>query len=316
MKYGIDIGHNCSFDKGAVGIKKEDELNREVGIKVIQKLRALGHEVIECTPKTSSSLQNSLSQRVSKANLSKVDLFISIHFNAGGGKGSEIYAISSEGKTIASKILKNIVALGYVDRGVKDGSRLYVVRKTNMIAMLIECCFVDSKEDMSRYNAEAMAEAIVKALDDRKTTDSKDKKKDEIEVKEIRKDNLKILRLQRLLNKLKIGDMNGKSLVEDGIFGAKTLAALIKFQYIVNIKPSKVFDEDTEKAINKILLTPLLKTGNTRYIETRYLQWRLQVYIDGVFGYKTRAAVIKFQAKNSLVTDGVVGKNTWNILLK
>lgn len=35
---------------------------------------------------------------------------------------------------------------------------------------------------------------------------------------------------------------------------------------------------------------------------------------DGIFGAFTRAAVIRFQAQNNIVADGVVGFNTYNIL--
>ncbi len=42
MKIGIDCGHTLSSaDYGAVGIKAESNLTREVGIRVISKLQAL-----------------------------------------------------------------------------------------------------------------------------------------------------------------------------------------------------------------------------------------------------------------------------------
>ena len=37
---------------------------------------------------------------------------------------------------------------------------------------------------------------------------------------------------------------------------------------------------------------------------------------DGVFGPKTRSAVIRFQNSQSLAADGVVGKNTWSKLIR
>ncbi|WP_088189436.1 peptidoglycan-binding protein [Desulfosporosinus sp. FKA] len=36
--------------------------------------------------------------------------------------------------------------------------------------------------------------------------------------------------------------------------------------------------------------------------------------IDGVFGPKTKSAVLSFQTKNNLVQDGIVGKHTWSAL--
>lgn len=36
--------------------------------------------------------------------------------------------------------------------------------------------------------------------------------------------------------------------------------------------------------------------------------------IDGIFGAKTKAAIIKFQRANSLSADGIVGCNTWRRL--
>lgn len=37
--------------------------------------------------------------------------------------------------------------------------------------------------------------------------------------------------------------------------------------------------------------------------------------LDGVFGGRTREAVIQFQSKNGLSQDGIVGNNTWNTLM-
>lgn len=37
--------------------------------------------------------------------------------------------------------------------------------------------------------------------------------------------------------------------------------------------------------------------------------------LDGVFGARTKDAVIQFQRKNGLTQDGIVGNNTWNTLM-
>ncbi|WP_017317104.1 N-acetylmuramoyl-L-alanine amidase [Mastigocladopsis repens] len=166
MKYGIDCGHNCAPDTGAVGLKSEDKLTLAVGTLVKTKLQALGHEVVSCNPKSTTSVSNSLAQRCRIANQANVDFYVSIHFNAFNGKahGSEVFAMSEAGRKVALAVLGEICQLGFFNRGVKDGSHLYVVKNTNAPAILIECCFIDCQQDMNRFDVEAMANAIVLGL--------------------------------------------------------------------------------------------------------------------------------------------------------
>ncbi|HBB34351.1 MAG TPA: N-acetylmuramoyl-L-alanine amidase [Cyanobacteria bacterium UBA8803] len=163
MKFGIDIGHNCPPDTGAVAIKKEDDLTKAVGTKLIEKLSAAGHSVIYCTPNTAATVGESLRKRVDKANANQVDIFVSIHFNAASPtnepRGAEIYAISNASKAIAQSVLKEIVKLGFKNRGVRS-TAFFVIKNTSMPAILIECCFCDSRADMNLFDAEEMAEAI------------------------------------------------------------------------------------------------------------------------------------------------------------
>ncbi|MHB9925624.1 CBO1751 family endolysin [Clostridium botulinum] len=167
MKIGIDCGHTMSGeDYGAVGIKAESNLTREVGTKVIAKLKALGHTVINCYTDSCSSLNDSLSYRTNTANNNNVELYVSIHFNCfnSSAYGTEVFTYGGKELQQAREVLNNICALGYTNRGLKDGSSLYVLKHTKAKAMLIECCFCDNAGDMNRYNAENMANAIVKGL--------------------------------------------------------------------------------------------------------------------------------------------------------
>jgi N-acetylmuramoyl-L-alanine amidase len=168
MKFGIDMGHNCPpHDTGASGIKQEDVLTKDVGTRLSAKLAAAGHTVVNCTPSSATSVGHSLRQRVNKANSNNVDIFVSIHFNAfkptSNPMGSEIFAISNASKAIAKSVLAEIVKLGFKDRGVKN-TAFYVIKHTSMPAILVECCFVDSKADMALFDAEVMAEAIKDGL--------------------------------------------------------------------------------------------------------------------------------------------------------
>jgi N-acetylmuramoyl-L-alanine amidase len=166
LKWSIDIGHNCPPDTGAIKIKREDDLTKEIGELLITKLEAKGVTIVRCLPSKSSSVKESLQCRCKIANDSKSDLYISIHFNAfnWNANGVEVFAISPYGKNVARNVVDEIAKLGYKNRGVKDGSHLYVIKNTSMPAILIECCFCDSKTDMLLYDAEKLSDAIVLGL--------------------------------------------------------------------------------------------------------------------------------------------------------
>lgn len=167
---GIDIGHNLRCDVGAVGIRREDELNLLVGKALIKRFRGKGIKVVECLPSSASSHRDSLSKRCRAANYGKVDMFISIHHNAcPGGYGSECLCIKGGQQNALSErlskvILEEVCRLGFRNRGVKDRRDLYVINNTTMPAIIVECAFVDSARDMNGYDSEKMAEAIFRGV--------------------------------------------------------------------------------------------------------------------------------------------------------
>ena len=167
---GIDIGHNLRCDVGAVGIRREDELNLLVGKALISKFKGVGIKVIECLPSSASSHRDSLSKRCRAANYGNVDIFISIHHNAcPGGYGSECLCIKGGQQNALSErlskvILEEVCKLGFRNRGVKDRRDLYVINNTTMPAVIVECAFVDSTRDMNGYDSERMAESIFRGV--------------------------------------------------------------------------------------------------------------------------------------------------------
>lgn len=165
--FAIDIGHNANYDTGAIGIRKEDVVNKEVGTLVIAKLKALGYTVIDCSPTNATSTTNSLQQRCDIANAAHANYYMSIHFNIANGvaSGSEVFIGSNLIKDKAQQVLTNLSSLGYVNRGILDNSRgLYVLSNTDMPAMLVECAFLDSVSDMNRYDPNTIADALVNGL--------------------------------------------------------------------------------------------------------------------------------------------------------
>lgn len=165
MVINVHGGHN-RIVPGASGYLDEVTEDRAVTAQVIDKLRALGHTVYDCTDDSGHTQGQNLANIVHECNARDVDLNVSIHFNAGGGAGTEVLVYSDTGSAAgyASKICTAISELGYRNRGVKERKNLYVLRRTTAPALLVECCFVDSAADAQRFDADKMAAAIVRGI--------------------------------------------------------------------------------------------------------------------------------------------------------
>jgi len=165
-----DFGHGTGGDRGASGYRNEEHDCREYGALAIQKLKKLGHTCYDCTPAASPALTlgQSLAYRVNKANSIGSQLHLCFHVNAfktDAATGCEVEYASAAGQSYASKVSAEIsTALGLTNRGAKSQPGLYVLRHTNMTAILIEPFFCDNKNDCSKYNAEKLATAIVKGI--------------------------------------------------------------------------------------------------------------------------------------------------------
>ena len=170
MIIGVDKGHTVQNGGvcGACGLLKESVENRPVGNKVIEKLRILGHTVIDCSCDYSKDRDEQLAAIVKKANAQKLDLFLSLHLNAGGGTGAEVYTTNTSGaKSEAKKLIDTYCnKTGFKNRGHKY-AEFYVLRHTVAPAMLIEMAFVDTEADYKKWNdlgAELIANAIVEGI--------------------------------------------------------------------------------------------------------------------------------------------------------
>ena len=162
--YNVHGGHNFIVP-GAKGLLDETTEDRKVTARVISALRVAGHTVYDCTDDSGRTQGQNLANIVAKCNAHLVDLNISNHLNAGGGTGVEVWCYNEKTKDIAASICASVSsALGIPNRGVKYSKNLYVLRKTAGSAILVECCFVDSQNDASHWNADKCGDAIASAI--------------------------------------------------------------------------------------------------------------------------------------------------------
>lgn len=177
----LDPGHCYGVDDGAYatvnGVKySETELNLEIALKTRQKLENAGFNIImtrENNNQLASTITESLQKRCDIANNANAALFISIHQNSFNSSvsGTEgfYYETNPKAKQLITEITKNISnILGNNNRGPKSDGELYVIKHTNMTAVLVECGFVDNASDVSKLsNADyqyKIADAITNAV--------------------------------------------------------------------------------------------------------------------------------------------------------
>lgn len=172
--YNVHGGHSLKC-RGVSDLLDEVTEDRVVKNKLIELLRANGDTVYDCTDDYSTTQGANLSSIVSKCNAHNVDLDISIHLNSarndrvGDGKcgGVEVYGYDDRIYGTAYRIaesIANTLGIGFHGTPVKYNKGLYVLRKTRAKAILIECCFVDDRDDVSRWDSTKCAMAIASAL--------------------------------------------------------------------------------------------------------------------------------------------------------
>lgn len=163
----LDAGHGGK-DSGAVKYVVE----RDVNIKVTKYMKAHLEENYSCMLYMDIT-DDSTSNIAKRANKWLANLFISTHFNAGGGDGYEALVYSADNKKLGQCFEKHVKLAGQNSRGVKYRPDLNVLRLTKMPAILNEIAFVDNQKDIKDWNEDhelkkmgiALAEAAAEWLD-------------------------------------------------------------------------------------------------------------------------------------------------------
>lgn len=165
----ISSGHG-KYVRGASGILDEVDEARKVVEQLATELRKRGVEVVTFHDDVSKTQNENLNRIVSFHNSKTRDLDVSVHFNAfeqcDKPMGTEcLYVTQSKP---AARVAEAIASVGFINRGAKKRTDLYFLNNTEMPALLIEVCFVDSEADAKIYkeNFEAICEALADLVGD------------------------------------------------------------------------------------------------------------------------------------------------------
>lgn len=110
-----------------------------------------------------------LRELVQRINRTGAAICVSVHTNAASSRlaqGQEIYCYKMAGESfrLAQCLHEEMKVLGMRDRGIKDGSHLYVVRETTMACALVETGFHTNQEDLAKLKSTSFREQEARAL--------------------------------------------------------------------------------------------------------------------------------------------------------
>jgi len=168
MKICIDPGHG-GRDPGAVGHGlKEKDITLAISLKIADLLRKKGQQVVLTRDKDTTM---ELSERIHPC-----DISVSIHVNAGGGRGLEtwisLFNRPGESKKLGQAIQDNVLKLvPFRNRGLKtrknsSGNQdyLYMLRKAKGVPALVEVGFIDNPDDANILKRMANLDKVARGI--------------------------------------------------------------------------------------------------------------------------------------------------------
>ena len=182
FKIVLDSGHG-PFSKGKRTPHFEDgtfmhehEFNNAVVNKLKAKLSHIDEFIVTIVSDDLTDVP--LSQRVYREQQIKADLFLSVHANAltgywGDAKGIESFYNkgSNKGLHYATVIQNELIRdTGLYDRGAKSApgpqypNSLYVLKNTYGPAVLVECGFMDNKDEAILLMSDSYREIVAESL--------------------------------------------------------------------------------------------------------------------------------------------------------
>ena len=163
-KIFLAAGHGGS-DPGAVanGLYEKD-LNLYTLLACQAELNK--YRDVEVQVNRTTDITHTTGASAEKANKFNADLAVEIHHNAGGGDGVEVYYESTDSvsKAAAKTVVDAIVAIGQNSRGTKAGDAYIWMRECKRPCILVECAFLDNKNDVKIVDTRAENEVMGRAI--------------------------------------------------------------------------------------------------------------------------------------------------------
>lgn len=308
----------------------ENEFANRAKNRFIEACLRVGYNVLDVKPE---QYDVSVSTRVARVNAARASLLLTMAYDAYGSgntfnnlSGYNIFYSNqsrqpSRSRTLSQDIFQSMQNNGFVPgRNVATLTGVGVLQSVNCPSTLLEAGYMTNFEEAKFmvnpiYHIEVgerCCQGVCEFLN----------------VPYIARNNLsaypllvrgqrgnKVRLLQYLLNRYR------SELTTDGIFGANTLSAVVKFQGNNNLRVDGIVGPATWSAL--LDLNPsasLLRLGSSQS-SVLFLQELLLSYLypvgtlDGIFGAVTQREVMAFQNEHGLVVDGIVGPATWAALL-
>lgn len=168
----IDAGHGSK----AAGTVHFNILEKEINLDIVLKLKELlDNSDIKAYYTRIDDTNPSFAARADLANNVKADFFISVHNNgdtkASSSVGTEVlYNEKEQESNFGSKQLAQICQeevvgeLGSRDRGLVQGSDIYIIRSSNVPVALVEVGFITNKAEAAKLNSESYQEKAAQGI--------------------------------------------------------------------------------------------------------------------------------------------------------
>ena len=162
----IDAGHGGHDKGGQWGLVYEKHLALDTSVRLERELRSRGYRTVMTRR---SDYFITLPQRVRIANSHRNSIFVSVHYNYTWNQnaaGIETFYHSAQSRRLAQFVQQGMLQRTRAnDRGAKF-ARYYVIRHTNVPAILVEGGFVSNADEREKVKTGWYREAVARGIAD------------------------------------------------------------------------------------------------------------------------------------------------------